>query len=293
MGARGNSGVILSQIVRGACDVWAPRRRLFDAAALKRVPSQGHARRLPGRARQPVEGTMLTVIREMADGRRRRARRARLEHLLTAVDDAGSGSGRAHDRPARRPAAGRRRRRRRLRPAVLFRGLAAGIEVLMRGRQRGGGRAARRPTRRRGAAGPRAPQRRVSLDEPSELSEFRYCTSFLVTGRRPRPRRPRGVHHPAGRQRAGGGRRAHAQGARAHRRPRRGALARHQHGTIGDIEINDMHEQTRDRDERLAAPAASRPGARRRGRRGRRRRGQQARSSASSAARPSSTAASR
>ena len=66
MGARGNSGVILSQIVRGAAEELASRPgRLIDprliAAALSNAERAAYAS-----IRNPVEGTMLTVAREMA-----------------------------------------------------------------------------------------------------------------------------------------------------------------------------------------------------------------------------------
>jgi DAK2 domain fusion protein YloV len=66
MGARGNSGVILSQIVRGAAEELAsPPGRLIDprliAAALANAERAAYAS-----IRNPVEGTMLTVAREMA-----------------------------------------------------------------------------------------------------------------------------------------------------------------------------------------------------------------------------------
>lgn len=64
MGARGNSGVILSQMIRGGCDVLA-RRTTFTAedfaAALEGAQERAYAS-----TRQPVEGTMLTVIKDAA-----------------------------------------------------------------------------------------------------------------------------------------------------------------------------------------------------------------------------------
>lgn len=65
MGARGNSGVILSQIVRGAAEVLARAPRL-DAPALARALRAASDAAYRG-VRRPVEGTMLTVIREMAE----------------------------------------------------------------------------------------------------------------------------------------------------------------------------------------------------------------------------------
>ena len=66
MGARGNSGVILSQIVRGAAEELASRPgELVDpvlvASAFGRAADAAYAS-----VREPAEGTMLTVFREMA-----------------------------------------------------------------------------------------------------------------------------------------------------------------------------------------------------------------------------------
>jgi len=65
MGARGNSGVILSQVLRGLADTFRPLDEV-DAAALIRAlrvasDSAYHA------VMRPVEGTILTVVRETAD----------------------------------------------------------------------------------------------------------------------------------------------------------------------------------------------------------------------------------
>ena len=64
LGARGNSGVILSQIVRGAADVLGAAEEI-DASTVARAlasASDGAYRSV----REPAEGTMLTVIRELA-----------------------------------------------------------------------------------------------------------------------------------------------------------------------------------------------------------------------------------
>jgi uncharacterized protein len=72
MGARGNSGVILSQIVRGAAEELASRPgELVDpmlvAAAFARAADAAYES-----VRDPAEGTMLTVFREMAHSISRR-----------------------------------------------------------------------------------------------------------------------------------------------------------------------------------------------------------------------------
>ena len=74
MGARGNSGVILSQMIRGGCEVLGDSDSLSAetvAAAL-----EGACERAYASVRDPVEGTMLTVMRDAA-------------HAALEVEDAG------------------------------------------------------------------------------------------------------------------------------------------------------------------------------------------------------------
>src|SRR3954447_4850289 len=66
LGARGTSGVILSQLIRGAAEELASRRgELVDpvlvSAAMARAADRAYAS-----VRDPAEGTILTVVREMA-----------------------------------------------------------------------------------------------------------------------------------------------------------------------------------------------------------------------------------
>jgi uncharacterized protein len=68
LGARGNSGVILSQLIRGAAEELVSRPgQLIDAtligAALANAADRAYAS-----VRDPAEGTILTVAREMAHG---------------------------------------------------------------------------------------------------------------------------------------------------------------------------------------------------------------------------------
>ena len=79
LGARGNSGVILSQLIRGAAEELASRPgELVDpvliSAALARAADQAY-----GSVREPAEGTILTVVREMA---------ARVASELAHMDEA-------------------------------------------------------------------------------------------------------------------------------------------------------------------------------------------------------------
>ncbi|MCL6516432.1 DAK2 domain-containing protein [Alicyclobacillus sp.] len=73
MGARGNSGVILSQLFRGFSRVLADRERL-DAALFARALQEGVDIAYRAVAK-PVEGTMLTVAREAAATGVREAKR--------------------------------------------------------------------------------------------------------------------------------------------------------------------------------------------------------------------------
>ncbi len=86
MGARGNSGVILSQIVRGAAEELSSRPgELIDpvlvAASMARAADAAY-----DSVREPAEGTILTVFREMAHGLSRRLahmENTRLSHETT------------------------------------------------------------------------------------------------------------------------------------------------------------------------------------------------------------------
>jgi len=88
MGARGNSGVILSQALRGLADGLSGKAR-FDgldfATALEKAASSAHRA-----VHNPVEGTILTVIREVALAACNRAQRlgGDLRNVLTSAAEA-------------------------------------------------------------------------------------------------------------------------------------------------------------------------------------------------------------
>ena len=77
MGARGNSGVILSQIVRGAAEELASRPGELVDPVLVAAAFASAADAAYDSVREPAEGTMLTVFREMAHSLARQL--ARLE----------------------------------------------------------------------------------------------------------------------------------------------------------------------------------------------------------------------
>jgi DAK2 domain fusion protein YloV len=89
MGARGNSGVILSQILRGVAEVCSPLATLGPkelAAAMRRAADAAYEAVL-----RPVEGTILTVVRETAEAIEALPDAdlaALLAHALKAADEA-------------------------------------------------------------------------------------------------------------------------------------------------------------------------------------------------------------
>jgi DAK2 domain fusion protein YloV len=87
MGARGNSGVITSQIFRGMAEALGGKSR-FNGLDLANALAQG-SKTAYGAVAKPVEGTILTVIRESADAAVVAAERDNdIEAVLTATLDA-------------------------------------------------------------------------------------------------------------------------------------------------------------------------------------------------------------
>jgi DAK2 domain fusion protein YloV len=164
MGAKGNSGVILSQMVRGAADVLAESTNGIDprlAARALRGASDA-AYRAVGR---PVEGTMLSVVRELAEEAERRAEEpTALGDLLVGLVRSGE------EAVARTP-----EQMELLREAGVVDAGGAGLVELLRGIAAAVA----------GAPVPESP----ATAEPAhveaihlEPSRFRYCTVFVVEG---------------------------------------------------------------------------------------------------------------
>ena len=163
MGARGNSGVIFSQIVRGFVevlgetnDVSTPRlRRAFRGASDAAYRA----------VKRPVEGTMLTVIREMAEeGERKENRRLSAPDFLKAV------LARGEVALARTPELLDI-----LRNAGVVDAGGAGLVEIARGLVHGAS----------GETLPDAPVQGETLSIDAihlEPSKYRYCTVFVVEG---------------------------------------------------------------------------------------------------------------
>jgi DAK2 domain fusion protein YloV len=162
MGARGNSGVILSQILRGAAEVLGKESKI-DAPAVARA-FQG-ARDAAYRAvREPVEGTILSVVRELADETEGVPTDADLPSFLAALVRRGE------EALARTP-----EQLDVLREAGVVDAGGAGLVEIVRGLAAA-------------VAGedlPEAPAERPELSSEAihqELSRYRYCTTFVIEG---------------------------------------------------------------------------------------------------------------
>jgi hypothetical protein len=163
MGARGNSGVILSQIVRGAAEVLGASAGSIDAATLARA-LRGASDAAYRAVRRPVEGTMLTVIRELAEEADARAPdESGAAELLKAVvrrgEDAVVRTQETLDV---------------LREAGVVDAGGAGLLEIVRGIASW---VAGEPLPEA------APREQLGVDAVhQELSQYRYCTVFLVEG---------------------------------------------------------------------------------------------------------------
>ncbi|HEY8108092.1 MAG TPA: DAK2 domain-containing protein [Gaiellaceae bacterium] len=165
MGARGNSGVILSQIVRGVADVLVSSTNGIDPALTAKA-LRGASDAAYRAVRRPVEGTMLSVIRELAEEAERRATEPEpLGDLLVELVRHGE------EAVARTP-----EQLDVLREAGVVDAGGAGLVELLRG-------LAGAVT---GEALPAAP---AAAEAPSgvdaihlEPSRYRYCTVFVVEG---------------------------------------------------------------------------------------------------------------
>jgi DAK2 domain fusion protein YloV len=163
MGARGNSGVILSQIVRGVADALAGSRDGIDPALTARALREASDAAYRA-VRRPVEGTMLSVIRELAEEAERRAAAPEsLGDLLVELVRHGE------EAVARTP-----EQLEILRDAGVVDAGGAGLVELLRG-------LAAAVT---GEALPAAPATTAPGPDAIHLepSRYRYCTVFVVEG---------------------------------------------------------------------------------------------------------------
>jgi hypothetical protein len=160
LGARGNSGVILSQIVRGAADVLGKGEHI-DAEALASALRSASDAAYRG-VREPVEGTMLTAIRSLAEEAEARSGET-LDDLLAALVTRGDEA-----------VAATREQLDVLREAGVVDAGAAGLVEIVRGLA---AHLAGEPLPEVPATEPLSPEA-VHL----EASRYRYCTVYVVEG---------------------------------------------------------------------------------------------------------------
>jgi len=242
MGARGNSGVIFSQIVRGAADVLGESTTpLLDATETARA-LRGASDAAYRAVRRPVEGTMLSVIRELAEeAEARAAARPPLDDLLVELVRRGEAA------VARTP-----EQLQVLRDAGVVDAGGAGLLELVRG-------VAAAVT---GEPLPDAPpaEGRLSLEAVhQDLSRYRYCTVFLIEGEElDRDSLEAELDRLGDSLLVVGDERAikvHVHTDDPGAALSLGTAA----GTIDRIEIANMHEQTQQREERLLAVVPEAP----------------------------------
>ncbi len=230
MGARGNSGVILSQIVRGATDSLA---ETDDLAKAFRSASDAAYRAV----KKPVEGTMLTAIRALADAAERGAT---LPEIVAAGDEI---------------VAQTREMLPVLREAGVVDAGAAGLVEIVRGIA----------AVVAGEPLPDAPQLEEAIGIEAihqELSRFRYCTVFVVEGDDLDLPGLESELELIGDSLLVVGDRT-ALKVHVHTDdPGRALSLGVARGAIGGVEIANMHEQTLEREDRLlhAVPGDTRTG---------------------------------
>ncbi len=254
LGARGNSGVILSQLIRGAAEELVSRPgELVDPVLIGAAMARA-AQRAYGSVRAPAEGTILTVMREMA---------TRVATDLAHMGDTRLGS---EGDPAVQNA---------LIADVLERALQAGEESVRRGPEMleilrtsgvvdAGGHAltiifAGVIAALRGSEAPQvahhAAPARITHPEHSS-STFRYCTNFAVTGRDLDPGAWIAPLEAIGDSVLVVG---DAATLKVHVHTDEPAAATglfHATGEVSRLDVADMHAQVQARSERLGAPAA-------------------------------------
>ena len=242
MGARGNSGVILSQIVRGIGESLAGEGGDADGGPID-GPRIARALRAGSDAayravREPVEGTMLTAIRTLAEAAEAEQSRPVVELLEYLV--------------GRGEAAVERTREQLdvLREAGVVDAGAAGLIELLRGITSV---VAGRPL-------PAAP----TVAEPAveaahqELSRYRYCTTFVIEGDLD-PDALESKYERLGDSLLVVGDQ-HALKVHVHTDDPGAALAiGTRAGRIENVEIADMHRQTEARERRLLAAVPDPP----------------------------------
>jgi uncharacterized protein len=254
LGARGNSGVILSQLIRGAAEELASRPgELVDPVLIGAAMARA-ADRAYDSVREPAEGTILTVVREMAH--RVASELAHMEGpRLDQSDDAARQDALIAEVLERALDAGQQSVRRGpdllpvLREAGVVDAGGFGLTVIFAGVV----------AALRGAEAPALDQHAPArVTHPQhESSTYRYCTNFAVEGEGLDPgmwiERLEAIGDSVlvvGDQRT---LKVHVHTDE----PERATGLLTGAGTVSRLDVADMHEQVQQRSERLAEPTAA------------------------------------
>jgi DAK2 domain fusion protein YloV len=251
LGARGNSGVILSQLIRGAAEELASRPgELVDpvliGAALARAADQAY-----GSVREPAEGTILTVVREMAhrvaselahtpDGRlapgaSTEEQNAVIAKVIESALDAGQES--VKRGPELLPV---------LRDAGVVDAGGYALTVLLAGIV---------GALRDGDAPALEHQATARVTHPQHASTtYRYCTNFAVSGSDLEPRSFVAALEQLGDSVLVVGDQSTLKIHVHTDDPDAATALFEQVGTVSHLDVADMREQVQQRDERLGAP---------------------------------------
>jgi DAK2 domain fusion protein YloV len=256
LGARGNSGVILSQLLRGAAEELISRPgELVDpvlvGAAMARAAQRGYAS-----VRAPAEGTMLTVVRDMAAhvaSRLAHMEAARLgpgaegaeqQRVLADVLEEAIAAGEASVRrgPELLPV---------LRDAGVVDAGGYGVIVILAGVV----------AALRGEAAPAlAHHAAARISHPEHASStYRYCTNFAVTGTELEAGRHVGELEALGDSVLVVGDRATLKIHVHTDDPERAIAVFDGIGEVSRLDVADMRAQVAQRDARLATNGASAP----------------------------------
>ncbi|HEX8101571.1 MAG TPA: DAK2 domain-containing protein [Solirubrobacteraceae bacterium] len=250
LGARGNSGVILSQLIRGAAEELISRPgELVDpvlvGAAMARAADRAYAS-----VRDPAEGTILTVVREMAhriatelahmplEGLRLEGDPTRQDALIAEVLEQALDAGQASVRrgPELLPV---------LREAGVVDAGGFGLTVIFAGVV----------AALKGADPPEldshAPARVTHHDHASET--YRYCTNFAVTGAGLEPSAFVGALEAIGDSVLVVGDPSTLKVHVHTDEPERATALFAEAGEVSHLDVADMHVQVAERASRLAA----------------------------------------
>jgi uncharacterized protein len=235
MGARGNSGVILSQIVRGAVEA-LPADEIDTQALAQAV--RGASDAAYAAVRNPQEGTMLTVIRELAE---------KAEELAAAADPLDEALPRLLDH-GESALARTQEQLDVLRQAGVVDAGGAGVVEILRGiaaHVRG------EPLPEGGSGTGALPLEAVHM----EPSKYRYCTSFFVEGDAVDPEDFEAKLSELGDSLLVVGSRG-AVKAHVHTdEPGRALALATAAGEVEEVDIKNMHVQTAQRTQRLEREA--------------------------------------